>query len=326
MEKEKKQQYLDFDRYIRQGEAGQKERAEAWKIAIGLQDVDGLKTSEYLQQTALRNVEGEITIDEARELVRQYYITRTARDTESACLEEADKVSANITKILSTDTLDFSAKGFISLHRRIFDGVFEYAGIIRGYDIAKREWVLDGDSVSYLNWEDLRNALEYDIEMERSFNYKGLSQDEMISHIAGFVSGLWQIHAFGEGWDLRNRYLHIHPTPEGQVQPNLANTKSAGQVQDKFGTSSSQVQDKFHTDNPNICLLVDVMKGRKLSVKEIMEGMGLKGRDNFLKLYLIPAMNEGYIRLLYPKSPRHPRQKYLLTAKGLMLLESLPSE
>ena len=59
--------------------------------------------------------------------------------------------------------------------------------------------VEDGDTVNYLNWEDLRRAIDYDIEQEKSFSYKGLSSDEMITHISRFVSGLWQIHAFGEG-------------------------------------------------------------------------------------------------------------------------------
>lgn len=106
MAQEYKQLYLDFDQYIRQGEAGQKDRAQAWRTAIGLQAVDGLKTSEYLQQTALRNIEGEITIEQARELVRQYYITKAAHDSSGEDNEEADKVSANTTKILSSDTLD----------------------------------------------------------------------------------------------------------------------------------------------------------------------------------------------------------------------------
>ena len=288
MAKEYKQLYLDFDQYIRQGEAGQKELAQSWRTAIGLQAVDGLRTSEYLQKTALRNIEGEITLDEARKLVKQYYTTKAARDAGDDDKEEADNVSGNIAHILSSDTLDFSANGFISLHRRIFDGVFSDAGRVRDYNISKKEWVLEGDSVSYLNWEDLRRALEYDIEQERQFSYKGLSRDEMIVHISRFVSGIWQIHAFGEGntrttavfaiqylrsvgfnidndlfarnswyfrnalvranyknlvkgidyspvylerffrnlilgerWDLRNRYLHIHPTPEWSEQPNL---------------------------------------------------------------------------------------------------------
>lgn len=288
------QTYLDFNQYIRQGEPAQKDRAEAWRVAIGLQAVDGLKTSEYLQQTARRNIEGDITIDEAHELLKQYYISKTTHNS-----EEVDKVSVNITKILSSGTFDFSANGIISLHRRVFDGVSKHAGRIRDYDISKKEWVLEGASVSCLNWEDLHRALEYDIEQERSFCYKGISRDEMIAHLTGFVSGIWQIHAFCEGntrttavftvqylrsvgfdinndlfadhswyfhnalvranyknlvksidyspvylerffrnllldehWDLRNRHLHINPSPEWSVQPNL--DFEAGQVQDKF--------------------------------------------------------------------------------------------
>lgn len=388
MAEEQKSKYLDFDRYIRQGEPASRDRAETWRIAIGLQAVDGLTTSEYLRDTARRNIEGEISIDQARELIKSYYESRQNREPDEDEKQEADKVSANIAKILSTDTLDFSVEGIISLHRRIFTGIFCHAGKIRDYDISKKEWVLEGDSVSYLNWEDLRRALEYDLEKERSFSYKGLSQDEMISHISSFVSGIWQIHPFCEGntrttavfaiqylrsagfridnslfadhsryfrnalvranyknlvkgidyspvylerffrnlllgqqWDLRNRYLHVNPSPEWRVRPNLA--EQAGQVQDKLGTSSGQVRDKFHADNPNITELVRAVGEKELSVKEMMDGLGLKGRDNFLKLYLSPSIDEGFIRLLYPSSPRHPRQKYLLTSKGLLLFDSL---
>ena len=383
----------EFDEYFRQGEPVRSEKAAVWQAAIGLQDVDGLKPSAYLIDTAKRHIEGDITIDQVKGLIDTYYKSRQGRlSAEEERTEEADKVSANIAKILSSDTLDFSANGLISLHRRIFDGVFKHAGKIRDYNISKKEWVLEGESVSYLNWEDLRRALEYDIEQERSFHYKGLSQDDIITHITNFVSGIWQIHAFGEGntrttavftiqylrsvgfdidndlfadhswyfrnalvranyknlvkgidytpvylerffrnlllgdkWDLRNRYLHIHPTSEWIVQPNLAPCSGAGQAQDKHRTSIKHSQDKFQTDNPNIRFLVLAVGEKELSVKEMMEGLRLKGRDNFLKLYLTPSINDGYIRLLYPTSPRHPRQKYRLTAKGLMLLESLKS-
>jgi fido (protein-threonine AMPylation protein)/predicted transcriptional regulator len=388
MAQDNKHAYLDFDQYIRQGEPAQKKRAESWRVAIGLQAVDGLTTSEYLQQTAQRNIEGEISIDEVRELINSYYQSKQRREPDESEKQEADKVSANIAKILSTETFDFSAEGFVSLHRRIFTGVFKHAGKIRDYDISKKEWVLEGDSVCYLNWEDLRRALEYDIEKERSFSYKGLTQDEMIAHISSFVSGIWQIHAFGEGntrttavftiqylrsvgfdinnelfadhswyfrnalvranyknllkgidyspiylerffrnlllgdkWDLRNRYLHINPSREWSEQPDLAT--QTGQVQDKFTAQTGQVRDKFHTQNPNIIELVRTIQDKELSVKEIMEGMNLKGRDNFLKLYLSPAISEGFIKMYYPDSPRHPRQKYLLTAKGVLLLNSL---
>ena len=94
---------------------------------------------------------------------------------------------------------------------------------------------------------------------------------------------------------------------------------STGQVQDKFGTSTVKVFSQFITDNHNILQLVLVISERQMSVKEMMENLSLKGRDNFLKVYLNPAIEEQYVCLLYPKSPRHPRQKYLLTVKGFAL-------
>ena len=135
-EKNIKQPYLGFDKYIRQGEPDQKEKAEAWRVAIGLQAVDGLTTSEYLQDTARRNIEGDITIDEARELVKQYYVKKTAHDNDDAEKEEADRVSANIVKVLSSPTFDFTAGGYLSVHRRVFEGVMKHAGEFRTYDIS----------------------------------------------------------------------------------------------------------------------------------------------------------------------------------------------
>ena len=380
----------DFDEYIRQSEPDRQQRAYAWQTAIGLQAVDGLKPSEYLKDMARRHIEGEMTIDEVREQIKSYYQSKANREPDDEGKQEADKVSANITKILSTRTLDFSTNGYISLHRRIFEGVLKFAGKIREYDIMKKEWVLNGDSVSYLNWEDLRRAIDYDLEQERNFSYAGLSADEIVAHIARFVSGLWQIHAFGEGntrttavftilylrsigfevsnnlfadhswyfrnalvranyknaqkgidytpvylerffrnlllgdqWDLRNRYLHITPSCEWKNQPNLADTRETGQAQDKFRTSSGQAQDKVHTDNPEIERLVAVIGKEQMSVKMMMEKLQLKGRDNFLRLYLFPALEEGFVTLLYPDKPRHPRQKYFLTVKGLALLSEL---
>lgn len=303
--------YLDFDEYIRQGEPDQQEKVSIWQTAIGLQAVDGLKTSDYLKQTARKHIEGEIDIDQARELIKTYYQSKTVRELDDASKQEADKVSANITKILSSKTFAFSTNGFISLHRRIFESVFKHAGKLRDYNITKKEWVLEGDTVNYLNWENLRRALDFDLEQEHYFSYKGISHDVMITHIASFVSGLWQIHAFGEGntrttavftilylrhigfevsndmfalhswyfrnalvrsnyknavkgidyspeylerffrnlllgeqWDLRNRYLHINPTKEWSVQPNLAAPSSTP-------TSLLGFQGRSHTDNAN---------------------------------------------------------------------------
>ena len=199
MNKDNINEFASFDEYLRQGEPSQKERAENWKTAIGLQAVDGLQPSAYLIDVAKRNIEGEITLDETRKLIDSYYQSKTVRTPKDEDEEEADKVSANIAKILASKTFAFNTNGYVSLHRRIFEGVFKHAGEIRQYDISKKEWVLEGDSVNYLNWEDLRRALDWDIEQEKNFSYKGLTDDEKIEHITKFISGIWQIHAFREG-------------------------------------------------------------------------------------------------------------------------------
>ena len=188
-----------FDEYIRQGEPSKRESAANWQTAIGLQAVDGLRPSAYLLEVANRNIEGEITLEESRKLIDSYYQSKSARTPKEEEEEEADKVAANITRILQSPTFAFNTNGYISLHRRIFDGVFKHAGRLRDYDITKHEWVLDGATVNYLNWEDLRLALDYDIEREKSFSYKGLDRDAIVEHIARFVSGIWRIHAFCEG-------------------------------------------------------------------------------------------------------------------------------
>ena len=193
------QNFSSFDEYLRQGEPTQQEAASNWKTAIGLQAVDGLQPSAYLIDVAKRNIEGKISLDESRKLIDSYYQSKTVRTPKDEDEEEADKVSANIAKILASKTFAFNTNGYVSLHRRIFEGVFKHAGEIRQYDISKKEWVLEGDSVNYLNWEDLRRALDWDIEQEKNFSYKGLTDDEKIEHIAKFISGIWQIHAFREG-------------------------------------------------------------------------------------------------------------------------------
>ncbi len=382
-----KQTYLNFDEYIRQGEPAKREAAYAWSTAIGLQAVDGLTTSEYLNELARKNIEGEITIDEVGKLLDSYYESKTHHEADDDDKQEADKASKNIKIILSVKTCDFSTKGFISMHRRIFEGVMKHAGKLRDYDITKREWVLEGDTINYLNWEDLRRALDYDIEQERNYSYKGLNSDEIIAHITKFTSGLWQIHAFGEGntrttavfliqylrsigfdvendlfakyswyfrnalvranyknarkgidytpvylerffrnlllgeqWDLRNRYLHINPTKEWREQPNLATRTSTEQVPEQV---PEQAHDLLHTNNALIIELVKVIGNEELSVSQIMEKTGLKHRPNFIEYHLNPAIAEGYVRLLYPDKPRHPRQKYLLTVKGVALYKEL---
>jgi len=192
-------QMTNFDEYIRQGEPHKREKGYAWQTAIGLQAVDGLKPSDYLIETARQHIEGDITIDEVKERIKSYYQSKKIRTKDSDETEEADKASANITKLLSERSLAFTVVGLTAVHRRIFDGVFKFAGKIRDYNITKKEWVLEGDTVLYVSAPDIRKAIEYDIEQEKAFDYTGLSMEQAISHITKFVSGIWQIHPFGEG-------------------------------------------------------------------------------------------------------------------------------
>ncbi len=189
----------DFDVYLRQPEPEARERAGAWQAAIGLQAVDGLQPSGYLYQTARRHIEGDISIDEVRELVDSYYLSKEGRAQANADTEQADKVSANITRLLTEQTFTFSPVGFMSLHRRIFEDVFPFAGKPREYNITKKEWVLGGETVYYTSASELEATLEYDLMQEKRFNFSALSLDEVIEHIAKFLAELWQIHPFAEG-------------------------------------------------------------------------------------------------------------------------------
>ncbi len=188
-----------FEEYIRQGEPAQREKGYAWQTAIGLQDVDGLKPSGYLLDTARQHIEGDITISEVKARVDSYYKSKDARSDIENRTEEADKVSTRIAEILSEQTFTFSPVEFITIHRRLFEGLYKYAGSIRDYNITKDEWVLGGKSVYYASAPTIRETLEYDFQTERNFSYANLPIDEAIRHIARFVSGIWQIHAFGEG-------------------------------------------------------------------------------------------------------------------------------
>ena len=189
----------DFEEYIRQSEPHKREKGYAWQTAIGLQAVDGLKPSEYLKEKARQHIEGDITIDEVKQLVDSYYKSKVARSSSEDRTEEADKVSARITEILSENTFTFSPIEYLAIHRHLFEGIFSHAGQIRDYNITKNEWVLKGATVLYASAGSIRETLEYDFSQEKIFDYKNLNIDEAIRNIARFVSGIWQIHAFGEG-------------------------------------------------------------------------------------------------------------------------------
>ena len=188
-----------FKEYLRESEPDKAYKGYAWSTAIGLQAVDGLKPSKYLIDTAIQNIEGKITMKEAQSLIDSYYEERPVHLSDDERTEEADKVSSRIAEILSETAFSFSPNEYISIHRKLFQGIYKHAGKIRDYNITKKEWVLDGATVMYGSASELRATLEYDFSQEKDFSYKGLSMDEIIHHLALFVSRLWQIHIFGEG-------------------------------------------------------------------------------------------------------------------------------
>ena len=207
--------YIDFEIYERVAEPHKRERASAWRTAIGLQDVDGLRLSEYLKETAVRHIEGDITIDEVREQLRSYYVNKTTHDADDAEKEEADRVAANITKLLNEQSFSLTPLELLNIHRYLFES---------------------------------------------------------------------------------DTHTTTHATTH---------------------TSSNDIQ----PSSDNVRRLVLAIGKEEMSVKSMMETVGLKNRPNFLDYSLTPAISEGFVCMKYPDNPHHPRQRYLLTVKGLMLLD-----
>ena len=376
----------DFDEYIRQGEPLKREKGLAWQTAIGLQAVDGLKPSEYLLQTARKDIEGEIGIDDVERLVASYYESKEVRTEQDEQSREADVAAMNIRILLAEKTFAFSLVGLTAIHRRIFTGIFDFAGEIREYNITKKEWVLRGDTVLYVSAPDISRAIEYDLEQERQFDYSEIDLNGFVSHFSKFVSGLWQIHPFREGntratavfaimylrslgfdvqndmfanhsWYFRNALVRanyqnvqkgIRREPAFLEQffrnlllgehnelrnrlmlikaPEAWDAGNTRQVPDKYPTSTRQVPDKLLPGNANIVKVVRTMGLVEWRIKDLMAEMGLKDRENFMANYLTPAMSEAYLRPLYPDAVRHPRQRYLLTVKGMSLYKALQRE
>lgn len=384
----------DFEQYLQQSEPGQRAKGYAWQTAIGLQAVDGLKTSPYLLETARRHIEGDITIDEVQHLIHTYYESKDARRNAATGEEEADKVSANIAALLGEDTVAFSVAGLLAVHRRLFFNVFKHAGKLRQVNLTKKEFVLRGDTVRYVSYHDLQAAITYDLDQERRFRYKGLPMSEIVAHLSQFVSNLWQIHPFMEGntrttavftilylrslgfrvendlfaahsWyfrnalvranfqdvkkgvlrdtsylekffrnllmdehhELKNRFMVINPTDGFSAGENGQEIELVSPLMAEEDTSNIQVTYKQDTSSmqasEQVRRLVCALGKQHLSLKNLIHEVGLKNRPSFIKHYLNPALQQGVICLLYPESPRHPQQKYLLTARGCKLLSVL---
>lgn len=210
-----------FKEYIKETEPEKRDKGYAWHTAIGLQAVDGLRPSKYLIDTAIKNIEGDISIDEAGELLNSYYEENPKSDATDRA-EEADKVSLRIVKIVSEKAFSFTPNEYISIHRKLFTGIYSHAGRIRDYNITKKEWVLNGATVMYGSASELRATLEYDFSEEKKFSYKNLNMDQIIHHLAVFVSRLWQIHIFAEGKaDIAIKIANIDEAINSKTRSNI---------------------------------------------------------------------------------------------------------
>ena len=263
-------QLPDFEEYIQQGEPDRRQRAENWQIAIGLQAVDGLHTSEYLQQTARQHIEGKISIKEVQELVKTYYVSKSVRTDGDNDTEEADRVASVFT--------------------------IKYLQNI-GFEV--------NNDLFFQNSWYFRNALV-------RANYQNVQKN--VDYSPQYLELFFRNLLMGEHNELRNRYLHIRwntPTSTPSSTPT---------------SSLHNEGNKFYTDNDNIKRVVNALGTQQMSVKELLVAVNLKDRKNFIEYSLNPAMKEGFVRMLYPENPKHPRQKYLLTVKGIGLFhETLTS-
>lgn len=155
-----------FKEYLIEKDPTQKEKSYAWDTAIGLQAVDGLRPSSYLKETAAKNIKGEITLEEAYQQIESYYQEKPYHN-ETERTEEADKVSVRIASLLTEKAFSFTPKEYVAIHRKLFTGIYPHAGQLRDYNITKKEWVLDGDSVIYGSAAKLEATLDYDFSQER---------------------------------------------------------------------------------------------------------------------------------------------------------------
>lgn len=191
---------LALSEYIKEGETTSAEKAKTWSTAIGLQDVDGLKPSEYLIETAKEHIEGNINLKEVESRIDKYYkVLNNRKKEETENSEEADKVAVRITEILSEKSFNFNPTELVDIHKRLFTGIYKEAGKIRNYNFIKEERVLNGDTVIYASYETIWPALQYDFEQEKNFSYKDLSLEDSIKHLCRFTSNIWQVHPFCEG-------------------------------------------------------------------------------------------------------------------------------
>lgn len=170
-----------------------------WNLAIGLQQVDGLTPSNYLLDLSKKHINDEITNEELEIMLKKYYSTKNISDKKVSNEKECDLVSARIVELISDDTFSLHPTSLKVIHKYLFDGIYDFAGKYRTYNISKEEVILNGNSVRYFDYIQIEQALDYDFNEEKKFDYSNLTLEEVVKHIATFTSRVWEVHPFGEG-------------------------------------------------------------------------------------------------------------------------------
>ena len=170
-----------------------------WDMAIGLQQVDNLKPSKYLEQISEKNILGELTIKEVEQSLREYYTTKEKQKDINHNELECDFVSMRIVELLNQADFELSVDYLKYIHKYLFQDIYEFAGEFRKIDFSKHEKILNNDTVAYGDSTTLNESLEYDISIEKEKDYKDMSIVEVIKNITDFSSNIWQVHPFREG-------------------------------------------------------------------------------------------------------------------------------
>lgn len=170
-----------------------------WDMAIGLQEVDNLKPSKYLEKLLQENISGEKTIYEVECELKEYYTLKEKNNEVNYNELECDLVSTRIVELLQEDNFELSIKYLKYIHKYLFQDVYDFAGEFRKVDFSKHEKILNGDSVAYGDHKSLEQSLDYDLSLEKNKNYKEMNIVDVINNITDFSSRIWQIHPFKEG-------------------------------------------------------------------------------------------------------------------------------
>lgn len=188
------------DNYIIENEiTDSKKKQEYWNTGIGLNKVDNLEPSKYLIDLSKKNINGELKYYEIEEALKTYYKIQDTNSIEIQREKECDLVSLRIAQLLEDNSFGFSPITLKNIHRYLFKDIYDFAGNYRDYNISKKESILNGETVKYVNYQDIENYFEYDFKEEKYFDYSKLNNDELIKHISKFTSSIWQVHPFGEG-------------------------------------------------------------------------------------------------------------------------------